>query len=81
MHMYYKAARPGCLDAIGRAMHAIDNADDAYLVKAFGVCEPRAFGPGPRSTFFAYVLEGMPQGDYPSLGFPVTQAIFYYAIV
>eukprot|EP00929_Paragymnodinium_shiwhaense_P066734 TRINITY_DN33512_c0_g1_i1.p1 TRINITY_DN33512_c0_g1~~TRINITY_DN33512_c0_g1_i1.p1 ORF type:complete len:228 (-),score=40.25 TRINITY_DN33512_c0_g1_i1:170-853(-) len=23
---------------------------------------------------FSYVLEGMPQGDYPSLGFPVTKA-------
>lgn len=70
----WRRARPGCLDAIQGAIAAIDDANETYIVEQFQVCEPRAFGPGPKSTLFAYVLEGMPQGDYPSLGFPVTKA-------
>lgn len=70
----WQSARPGCLDAIHEAIAAIDNADGSYVVDKFNVCEPRALGPGPQSTLFAYVLEGMPQGDYPSLGFPVAKA-------
>ena len=31
-------------------------------------------GPGGASGFFAYVTEGMPQGDYASAGQPVTKA-------
>jgi len=70
----WKGARSGCLDAIHEAIVSIDNANESYIVDEFKVCEPRALGPGPKSTLFAYVLEGMPQGDYPSLGFPVTKA-------
>eukprot|EP00930_Biecheleria_cincta_P082975 TRINITY_DN72612_c0_g1_i1.p1 TRINITY_DN72612_c0_g1~~TRINITY_DN72612_c0_g1_i1.p1 ORF type:complete len:503 (+),score=69.98 TRINITY_DN72612_c0_g1_i1:34-1509(+) len=70
----WKHARSGCFDAIQDAITAIDDANDTYVVEQFQVCEPRALGPGPKSTLFAYVLEGMPQGDYPSLGFPVTKA-------
>merc|ERR1712178_323819 len=67
-------ARPGCLDAIKEATNAINAASESHIVKEFDVCEASALGPGPKSTLFAYVLEGMPQGDYPSLGFPVTKA-------
>jgi pimeloyl-ACP methyl ester carboxylesterase len=67
-------ARPGCLDVVRSTLRAIDEANESYIVKTFNACDAHALGPGPKSSFFAYVLEGMPQGDYPSLGFPVTKA-------
>lgn len=69
----WKGARPGCLDAIHEAIVAIDSANESYIVDQFNVCEARGLG-RTQSGLFAYVLEGMPQGDYPSLGFPVTKA-------
>merc|ERR1711972_1242004 len=48
-------------------------ASQSSIVKKFDVCEARALGT-TNSGLFAYVLEGMPQGDYPSLGFPVTKS-------
>lgn len=70
----WKGSRPGCLGAILEAIDAIDSADESYIVKEMNVCEARALGPDRKSGLFAYVLEGMPQGDYPSLGFPVAKA-------
>lgn len=66
-------ARKNCLSSIKKAIGAIDAAKESYIVKKFNVCEPKALG-RTQSGLFAYALEGMPQGDYPSLGFPVTQA-------
>eukprot|EP00927_Polykrikos_kofoidii_P051753 TRINITY_DN45548_c0_g1_i1.p1 TRINITY_DN45548_c0_g1~~TRINITY_DN45548_c0_g1_i1.p1 ORF type:complete len:502 (-),score=57.09 TRINITY_DN45548_c0_g1_i1:141-1646(-) len=70
----WENSRPGCLNAVMAALQAIDKASESSVMTAFNVCDARVLGKGPKSTLFAYVLEGMPQGDYPSLGYPVTKA-------
>mmetsp|Transcript_4026 Transcript_4026/g.7734 ORF Transcript_4026/g.7734 Transcript_4026/m.7734 type:complete len:506 (+) Transcript_4026:36-1553(+) len=67
-------SNPKCLDAVDQTLSAIDSAAPDQVVKSFGLCSAKVLGPGPASTFFAYVLEGMPQGDYASAGNPVTTA-------
>ena len=40
-------------------------AKTAELLKAFHVCDAAGLGPDRPSEYFAYALEGIPQGDYP----------------
>jgi lysosomal Pro-X carboxypeptidase len=54
-----------CLRTIEAARVAIEAAPVADLVKAFGVCEPAGLGPSAPSDLFMYVLESLPQLDYP----------------
>ena len=61
----YDEAHPRCLATIDAARVAIETAPIDDLVKAFGVCEPSGLGPNSPSDLFLYVLESMPQLDYP----------------
>lgn len=70
----WDTARPECLRAAKSALAAIDEATTSLVVDTFNTCDEKTLGPGPKSGFFAYVLEGMPQGDYASAGNPVTKA-------
>jgi lysosomal Pro-X carboxypeptidase len=61
----YDEAHPLCLRTIEAARVAIEAAPVGDLVKAFGVCEPAGLGPNAPSDLFMYVLESLPQLDYP----------------
>ena len=61
----YGEAHPECLKSIEAARVAIEAAPTADLVKAFRVCEPSGLGPNAPSDLFLYVLESIPQLDYP----------------
>ena len=57
----YGDADPLCLDAIQAAKTAVDAADTAEAVEAFGVCEASALGPTNQSDLMIYGLEGLCQ--------------------
>lgn len=60
----FENSEPGCLAAIKSASFEIEGKSREYLIKRFNLCDDRGLGPN-KGDLFAYVLEGLPQSDYP----------------